>query len=75
MDQIQKTAIKETAKTCAGLIAVSVAVPAVIFLVPLNIIGGILAFGALCFGTKMIYDIKLSQAKFDAEFNKTVDQK
>ena len=75
MDQIQKTAIKETAKTCLGLAAVSVAVPAVIFLVPMQALGTILGIAALCFGTKMIYDIKLTQAKFDAEFNKTVDQK
>jgi len=75
MDQIQKTAIKETAKTCLGLAAVSVAVPAVIFLVPMQVLGTILGIAALCFGTKMIYDIKLAQAKVNAEFNKTVDQK
>lgn len=75
MDQIQKTAIKETAKTCLGLAAISVAVPAIIFLVPMQVLGTIVGIAALCFGTKMIYDIKLTQAKFDAEFNKTVDQK
>ena len=64
MDQIQKTAIKETAKTCLGLAAIGVAVPSVIFLVPMQVLGTILAIAALCFGTKMIYDIKLTQATF-----------
>ena len=74
MDAIQKTALKETAKTLAGLTAIAVLVPAAMFLIPLHVLGGIFAVGALCFAAKMIYDIKLSQAKFDAEFNKTVDQ-
>ena len=74
MDNIQKTALKETAKTLAGLTALAVLVPAAIFLVPLEVLGGIFSIGALCFATKMIYDTKLAQAKFDAEYNKTVDQ-
>ncbi len=74
MDAIQKTALKETAKTLAGLTAVAVIVPAVIFLIPLEVLGGIISIGCLGFGTKMIYDTKLAQAKFDAEYNKTVDQ-
>ena len=74
MDQIQKTALRETAKTIAGLTAIAVAVPAAIFLVPLDVLGGIFSIVALCMGTKMIYDTKLAQAKFNAEFNKTVDQ-
>ncbi len=74
MDAIQKTALKETVKTLAGLTAVAVLVPAAIFLIPLEVLGGIFSVAALCFATKMIYDVKLSQAKFDAEFNKTVDQ-
>lgn len=75
MDQIQKTAIKETVKTCLGLAAIGVAVPAIIFLVPMQVLGTILGIVALCFGTKMIYDIKLTQAKVDAEFKKAFDQK
>lgn len=75
MDQIQKTAVKETAKTCAGLAAIGVVVPAVIFLVPLEVLAAIAGIVALGFGTKMIYDIKLAQAKFDAEFGKKVDSK
>ena len=74
MDQIQKTALRETAKTIAGLTAIAVVVPAALFLVPLEVLGGIFSIAALCFATKMIYDTKLAQAKFDAEFNKTVDQ-
>ena len=74
MDAIQKTAIKETAKTIAGLTALAVLVPAAIFLIPLEVLGGIISISCLGFGTKMIYDNKLAQAKFDAEFNKKVDQ-
>jgi ABC-type Na+ efflux pump permease subunit len=74
MNQVQKTALKETAKTLVGLTAISLAVPAVIFLVPLNVIATVLMVGCLGFAVKMIYDTKLSQAKFDAEYNKTVDQ-
>ncbi len=74
MDAIQKTALKETVKTLAGLTAIAVLVPAVIFLVPLEVLGAIISIGCLGFGTKMIYDTKLAQAKFDAEYNKTVDQ-
>jgi hypothetical protein len=74
MDQIQKTAIVETAKTCAGLTALAIAVPAAIYLVPLEVLGGIFSIAALVFATKMIYDTKLAQAKWDAEINKTVDQ-
>ena len=74
MNTIQKTALKETAKTLAGLTAIAVLVPAVFFLIPMAVLGSIIAVGALCFGIKMIYDTKLAQAKFDAEINKTVDQ-
>jgi hypothetical protein len=38
------------------------------------VLGTILAVGALCFAGKMIYDMKLAQAKFNAELNQTVDQ-
>jgi hypothetical protein len=74
MDKIQKTALVKTAKTLAGITALAIAVPAVIFLVPTQILGTLIAFGSLCFAVKMIYDTNLAQAKFDAEFNKTVDQ-
>ena len=67
MDQIQKTALKETAKTVAGLTALAIIVPTVIFLVPFEVIGAIFSLIAFGMGTKMIYDIKLGQAKADAE--------
>jgi uncharacterized membrane protein len=74
MNAIQKTALKETIKTIAGLTAIALLIPAAIFLIPLDVLGGIIAIIALCFATKMIYDTKLAQAKFDTEINKTVDQ-
>jgi uncharacterized membrane protein len=74
MNAIQKKALKETVKTIAGLTAVAVLIPAAIFLIPLEVLGGIFSVVALCFATKMIYDTKLAQAKYNAEFNKTVDQ-
>ena len=74
MDQIQKTAIKETAKTVAGLTALGIAVPTAIFLIPIEVLGAIISTVALVFGIKMIYDSHLARAKFDAEYNNTVDQ-
>ena len=74
MNTVEKTALKETAKTIAVLTAVAVMVPAAIFLIPLDVLGTILAVGALGFAIKMIYDMKLAQAKSNAEFNQTVDQ-
>lgn len=74
MDQIQKTALRETVKTIAGLTVIAALVPAAIFLIPLDVLGGIISIAALGFATKMIYDTKLAQAKFDAQYNKTVDQ-
>lgn len=67
MKDVQKTALKETAKTVTGLTAISLAVPAILFNVPLPILGTTIAIGALCFAIKMIYDIKLSQAEFQAK--------
>ncbi len=74
MDSVQKTALKETAKTIAGLTLIATLVPAAILLIPTEVLGGIITIGCLGFGTKMIYDTKLAQAKFDAQYNKTVDQ-
>ena len=75
MDAIQKTAIKETAKTVAGLTAIAVLVPAVIFLIPTQVLGCIVAIGCLGFATKMIYDIKLTQAQVkQAENDAEIDR-
>ena len=70
MNDIKRTALKETAKTLTLLTALSLAVPAILFNVPLPIIGTVLAVGVMLYAAKMIYDVKLSQAKFDAEMNK-----
>ena len=81
MDQIHKTAIKETAKTVAGLTVIAILIPAAIFLIPIEVLGGIVGLVMLGMGVKMIYDDKLVEAKFDAEYKKfdaeykkTVDQ-
>lgn len=73
MNAIQKTALKETAKTLLGLTAIGIAVPAAIFLIPIEVLGVIVCLVMLGAGAKMIYDTKLAQAKFDAEYKKTVD--
>ena len=70
MTELQKTAVKETAKTLAGLTLISMMVPAIIFLIPLQVTGTVVAIGALCFAVKMIYDIKLGQAEFQAKYPK-----
>jgi len=81
MDPIQKTALKETAKTLAGLTVIALLIPAAIFLIPLEVLGGIAGLVMLGMAAKMIYDDKLVEAKFDAEYKKfdaeykkTVDQ-
>jgi MFS superfamily sulfate permease-like transporter len=75
MDIIQKTALKETAKTLAGLTAIAVLVPAAIFLIPLPVLGGIICVAAIVMAAKLIYDTKLDQAKFEAQYlDKKVDQ-
>jgi MFS superfamily sulfate permease-like transporter len=75
MDNIQKTALKETAKTLAGLTAVALLVPAAIYMIPLKVLGTLITLVALGFVVKMIYDTKLDQAKFEEHFDKGVDKK
>ncbi len=74
MDTIQKTALKETAKTLTALTLIGIAIPAAIFLIPLTVLGGIISVAAMVMAAKMIYDTKLDQAKFEAHFDKKVDQ-
>ena len=74
MDQIQKKALKETVKTLAGLTAVALLIPAAIFLIPIEVLGGIVGLVMLGMAAKMIYDTKLVEAKFDAE-SKRMEQK
>jgi hypothetical protein len=74
MDQVQKTALKETAKTIGAITGMVFVVSAAIALLSLEAIVTILMVYCLGMGIKMIYDVKLSQAKFDAKYSKTVDQ-
>jgi hypothetical protein len=74
MNQIRKEALKETAKVVAGLTAVSLLVPAIIFTIPLPVLGTAFAVGALVFAVKMIYDIQLSRAEYRATLNQMVDK-
>lgn len=74
MNTIQKTALKETVKTLVVLTAVGIAVPTAIFLLPTDVLAGIACVAMLGFGAKMIYNINLAKAEFDAKINKTVDQ-
>lgn len=75
MDQVQKTAIKETTKTVAGLTACGIAIPTVIYLVPFDALIFMACVAMLGMGVKMIYDIELGRAKakqeeIDAEINR-----
>ena len=75
MDQVQKTALKETAKTVTGLTALAILVPAMIYLVPLDVLVSLALAVMLVMGVKMIYEIKLNEAKvkqieIDAEIDR-----
>ena len=74
MNEIRKEALKETIKVVVGLTAVSLLVPAVIFTVPTPVLGTAIAFGALCFAVKMVYDIQLNRAEYRATLNKMVNK-
>ena len=74
MNDIRKQALKETAKTVAGLTLLSLAVPAILFTVPLEALVTVAMIGMLGFVIKMIYDTKLHQAEFDEKYNKPVDK-
>ena len=74
MDQVQKTAVKETAKTIGAITGIVFAVSASIALLSLQAIAAILMVYCLGMGIKLIYDTKLAEAKFDAKYKETVDQ-
>ena len=74
MDQVQKTALKETAKIVLGLTAISVLVPTAILLVPATVLGIIVCLGLMGFVAKIIYDTELTKAKLRAELKNSVDQ-
>ena len=66
MDQVQKTAIKETAKVVGGITAIVFVVSAAISLLSLQTIALLLIVYCLGMGIKLIYDTQLSQAQQDA---------
>jgi hypothetical protein len=72
MDQVQKTAIKETVKVVCGITAIVFVVSAAIALLSLQTIASLLLVYCLVMGVKMIYDINLSQAQ-QAAYTKQAD--
>jgi hypothetical protein len=70
MTAIELTAIKRTARTILMLTLVSLAIPAIIFFVPLDIVITAGLFFMLTFVVKMIYDSKLEEAQREAENTK-----
>ena len=75
MDQVQKTAIVETAKVVGAITGAVFVVSAAIALLSLSTIAGILMVYCLVMGVKMIYDMQLSraqvkQAEIDAEIDR-----
>ena len=72
MDQVQNTAIIETAKVVGAITGMVVVVSAAIALLSLQAIASILLVYCLGMGVKMIYDIKISEAK-QAAYTKQAD--
>ena len=70
MTSLEITALKRTAVTVACLTLVALAVPAMIFFLPLDLlVTGAMMF-MLIFVVKMIYDSKLEEAQREAENTK-----
>ena len=72
MDQVQKTALIETAKTIGAITGMVFVVSAAIALLSLQTIASMLLVYCLGMGVKMIYDIKISEAKA-AAYTKQAD--
>jgi uncharacterized protein YebE (UPF0316 family) len=72
MDQVQKTAIVETAKTIGAITGMVFVVSAAIALLSLEVIATMLMVYCLGMGIKMIYDIKVSEARA-AAYTKQAD--
>jgi hypothetical protein len=75
MDQVQKTAIIETAKVIGAITGSVFVISAAIALLSLSAIATILMVYCLAMGVKMIYDMQLSraqakQAEIDAEIDR-----
>lgn len=73
MNDIRKQALKETVKTLAGLTLISLAVPAVLFTVPLEALITVAMIGMLGFAVKMIYDVQLNRAEYRAKLEEMTE--
>ena len=87
MDNIQKTALKETAKAVGAITGIVCVMSVAIALLPVKIMVGIFLVVCLGMGIKVIYDSNLAsakfaadcakfnaaRAKFDTNYNNTVD--
>ena len=67
MNRVKFTALKNTAITLAGLTAVALLVPAVIFFVPLEYTISAAMIVLLGFAINMIYEVNLAEAEREAE--------
>jgi len=75
MDQVQKTAIKETAKTVGAITGVVFVASALISLLSLQTIATIVMVYCLGVGIKLIYDAQLNQARVkQAEIDAEIDR-
>jgi len=72
MDQVQKTAIKETAKVVVGIVGLVFVVSAAISLLSLQTIASLLLVYCLLLAIKWIYDSQLSLAR-QAAYTKQAD--
>ena len=75
MDQVQKTAIKETAKVVGGITGAVFVISAAISLLSLQAIATILTVYCMGVGIKLIYDAQLIQARVkQAEIDAEIDR-
>ena len=74
MNDIRKEAMKETVKILLGITLISLLVPALLFTVPLQVLGIVGVVAMLVFAVKMVYDIQLSRAEYRATLNRMVDK-
>jgi hypothetical protein len=75
MDQVQKTAIVETAKTIGAITVFVIVVSAVISMLSLQVIVTILMVYVAVMCIKLIYDTQLNQARVkQAEIDAEIDR-
>jgi uncharacterized membrane protein len=75
MSEIRKEALRETIKTVAGIVVISLLVPFVLYTVPLNVLAVVFAVAMLTFAIKMVYDIQLNRAESKALLKEMVDKR